>query len=269
MKWRVVEQYMQGKISAEANEDRLVITQHFAGVIDGVSSSQPVDGRPGGIVAADAVASVIEGLPPDATAAEFAALATEATQKAIGEALNSPRRPAASVVIWSPALGQVWRIGDCLASVDGMACFPEGKDIDRLTAGMRSAVIRAHLGFGLRTEDDIRTRDHGREVIEHLLGVQSYFANNPGDRLGYGVIDGTPVPERFIEILHAPQARTIVLASDGFPSAAPTLAEAQAARRRIMEQDPLGIRETERVGALKEGWTSYDDATYVRIEAID
>lgn len=269
MKWRVVEQYTQGKVSAEANEDRLVITQHFAAVIDGVSASQPINGRAGGIVTAEAVAEVIRSLPPDTTAVQFVNLATDATKRAVGEALKSTRRAASSVIIWSPALRQIWRIGDSLASVDASSCFPEGKEIDRLTAGMRSALLRAHLGFGLRIEEDIRAHDVGREVIDHLLGVQSYFANNPNDRLGYGVIDGTPVPERFIEIFNAPEARSIVLCSDGFPLAAPTLAEAQAAKQGILAQDPLGIREDERVSLLKEAWISYDDATYVRIEVTD
>ena len=70
--FRVVESLCAtGKESEAKKEDRLVVTDHFAAVIDGATSSGPIGGRPGCIVAAEAVEAAVKVLPPDATARDF------------------------------------------------------------------------------------------------------------------------------------------------------------------------------------------------------
>ncbi len=59
----VVESFCRGKASPDINEDRLVILPHIAVVVDAASSSSPVDGVAGGIIAAEAVISAMAALP--------------------------------------------------------------------------------------------------------------------------------------------------------------------------------------------------------------
>ena len=64
---KIIEQFIKGKISEEKCEDRLVITDDFVAVIDGVSSKSSYldDGKTTGNIAAGLIEDVIKSMPFD------------------------------------------------------------------------------------------------------------------------------------------------------------------------------------------------------------
>jgi hypothetical protein len=204
-----------GKASADANEDRLVVTDDFVAVIDGSTSSGPLDGRAGGIVAAETVADVIRSLPALATAPEFVALATARLSERIGSWPENVARPSAASVLWSAARREIWRVGDCHFRIDDSEHNGD-KPLDALAYGYRCAVVRARLALGLTTIEREQKIPVLQQPFAALIETQHIFTNLAADDpLGYGALDGRPVPAKYIEVFSAGDAREIVLCSDG------------------------------------------------------
>lgn len=265
--FRVIESLcVTGKASEDRKEDRLVITPDFVAVIDGATSSGPIGSRPGGIVAAEAVASTVETLPANATAREFVDAATAAIADAIG-AWSDERgmRPSAVAAVWSAARREVWRVGDCHFRIDDRA-FPGGKEIDHVSYAFRCAVVKARLRLGVTTVEAERNIPTLEQPFMPLVSTQHAFLNlDSDDPLAYGGLCGTPVPDRFVEVMPVGDAREIVLASDGFLTPPATLADGLAELKNVRENDPLMIELTEGSRPFMPGRDYFDDTTYARI----
>ncbi|PIP00723.1 hypothetical protein [Pleomorphomonas carboxyditropha] len=265
--FRVVESLCAtGKESEAKKEDRLVVTDDFAAVIDGATSSGPIGDRPGGIVAAEAVERAVKELPPAATVRDFVDRATANIAAAIGDWPDETlMRPSAVAAVWSRARGEVWRVGDCHVRIDGRA-YPGGKEIDRIGYEFRCAVIRARLRLGLTNLEAERRVPTMEQPFRPLVTAQHAFLNlDSDDPLAYGGLAGTFVPDRFVEVIEATAARDIVLASDGFLSPPATLAEGLAEITRIRENDPLMVDLVMGSRPFMPGRDYFDDTTYLRI----
>jgi len=262
----VIERLCATAKTPDRNEDRLVVTENFVAVIDGATNSGPIQGRPGGIVAAEAVAETMLALPPDATARQFADDATARLAARIGPWPDRRlARPCASVVAWSPQRQEIWRIGDCHFRIDD-AEFVGEKLVDRISYEFRCAVLRLRLALGVTDLDRERNVPTLEQPFMPLVEVQHGFANaDVDDALAYGVIDGAPIPDRFIETHSTAGAREIVLCSDGFPQPRATLAQGLADLERIKRDDPLMVRLVTGSRPFFPGADYFDDTTYVRI----
>ncbi|WP_424534368.1 hypothetical protein ACOZ38_29250 [Sphaerisporangium viridialbum] len=100
-----------------------------------------------------------------------------------------------------------------------------------------------------------------------VLQRQSLLANRPdAGPLGFGLLDGRGVPDRFIETfpLHE-DAFEVTLASDGYLSAAEHLAQAEQELGASLRADPLRIGAHPSTKGLAPGATSFDDRTYIRV----
>lgn len=261
----VIERFCDTPKTPERNEDRLAINENFVAVIDGATSSAPIDGRLGGVVAAETVLETISALPPDATARAFVDDATARLAARIGSWPDKRLgRPCASVVVWSRSRNQIWRIGDCHFRIDDSE-HPGEKLIDRVSYAFRCAVLRGRLALGLTDPERERTVATLEQPFMPLVEVQHAFANvDSDDPLAYGVIDGTRVPDRFVETHTTEGARKIVLCSDGFVSPRATLAEGLADLARIKRDDPLMARLVTGSRPFGPGRDFFDDTTYVR-----
>lgn len=255
-----------GKETDAKKEDRLIVTDSFAAVIDGATSSGPIGDRPGGIVAAEAVEQTVGDLPADATVREFVDRATASIAAAIGNWPDETRmRPSAVAAVWSRSRGEVWRVGDCHVRIDGHA-YPGGKEIDRIGYEFRCAVIRARLRLGMTSLENERRISTMEQPFRPLVLAQHAFLNlDSEDPLAYGALSGTFVPDRFIEVFPAADASEIVLASDGFLSPPATLAEGLAEIARIRQDDPLMVELVMGSRPFMPGRDYFDDATYLRI----
>ncbi|PKR90111.1 hypothetical protein CXZ10_01600 [Pleomorphomonas diazotrophica] len=265
--FRVIESLCaSGKDSDAKKEDWLVVTDDFAAVIDGATSSGPIGGRPGGIVAAEAVERAVRELAPDATARDFVDRATAAIAMAIGDWTDETiMRPSAVAAVWSRARGEVWRVGDCHVRIDRKD-YPGGKEIDRIGYEFRCAVIRARLRLGMTSLDaELRVPTMEQPFRPLVLAQHAFLNLDSDDPLAYGGLAGTFVPDRFVEVFEAADAREIVLASDGFLSPPATLAEGLAEIARIRENDPLMVELVTGSRPFVPGRDYFDDTTYLRI----
>lgn len=265
--FRVVESLCAtGKESEAKKEDRLIVTDDFAAVIDGATSSGSIAGRAGGIVAAEAVEQTIKDLPREATVRDFVNRATATIATAIGTWPDETvMRPSAVAAVWSRARGEVWRIGDCHVRIDGRE-YAGGKEIDHIGYEFRCAVIKARMRLGLTSLEAERRVPTMEQPFRPLVLAQHAFLNvDSDDPLAYGALAGTFVPDRFIEVFRAADAREIILASDGFLSAQPTLAEGLAEIADVRENDPLMVDMVKGSRPFMPGRDYFDDTTYLRI----
>ena len=254
------------KGAADNNEDRLIVSDHFVAAIDGATSSNSMNGRSGGLIAAQAVADTFARLDAQATAREFVELATSILAERIGGGLDPKvMRPSASVVVWSRARQQIWRVGDCHFRLDDQEFLGE-KELDRIAYAFRRAVVRGRLALGVSSIEQERAIPTLQQPFMALVDVQHAFLNaDIDDPLAYGAIDGCFIPDRFIEVFPAEQAKEVALCSDGFPRPYATLAGGLAALEKLRRDDPLMIYANSGSRPFPCGSAYFDDTTYVRI----
>ncbi len=261
---RVVESFSAGKTGDDGlNEDLIVVTPGFVAVLDGVTTKTcpAIDGVSGGRRAVQLGAAMIAGFDAGVTAVQAVARLTQALRDLAREHGIAGETPAFVMAIYSRARREVWTVGDAPVMIDGTVLAAD-KQIDRVTAQARALMIEIALRQG-KTVADIMADDVGRAYTLPLLSAQHLFANRPG-RFGFGVVNGTDVPEQFITVHDASRAREIVLASDGYPSLLPTLAESEAALARLLRDDPLLCRDIVSTKGLRAGNASFDDRSYIR-----
>lgn len=274
MTWRVDDAFLASKYGeAHGGDDRLLITDDFVAVLDGVSRfsarNQVVDG--GRCAAVDVGLQALRNLPRTASATDAVAALTLAVRKHlldsdtkdVGCPAENP--PSAFVVaIHSRARNEVWRVGDCHVRIDDDT-YLGGFALDALLLDVRAYVVRAHLRNGASFASLARD-DPSRAVMRPLYGYQASFRNAADERLGFGVIDGKTVPDAFIETISVPVgAESVILATDGYPMPLPTLDATEAFLHDALSSDPLCIGEHRAHRPLQPGAQSYDDRAYVRV----
>lgn len=269
MSWSVVESFVESKHPDRLSEDLIVVSDHFAAVVDGASDATGAmfAGRTGGLLAAEAVAATVEALEPAATARQFAAEATAAVQAAVAAATGiidaSTRWPAACVVCLSHERSEIWRIGDAHFAVDGETNSPM-LAINEVKGRFRAALNTALIESGTPLTDMMES-DPGGTAVRALTDVQQHLSNLPGP-WGYGCVNGRAIPDEFVEVFPVDGGRDIVLASDGYPRLEATLDDSEATLRRLLAADPAAIGELWTMGrSLRPGFDAIDDRAFLRL----
>ncbi|WP_062378896.1 hypothetical protein [Demequina pelophila] len=245
------------------NEDAFVVAEHFAAVIDGVTSlsegTLPTSGR----LAAQALVEAVRTLDPRATARE----AVDALSRAVAEVGTGPAGvPRAAVAIVSAARRELWRVGDCGATLIAprQAVFFDAKSVDALTADARALVLQAHLARGA-SRKSLLAEDPAWPFVVPFVEAQWEHANAVGE-FGFGVIDGGEVPDAHLHVDPlGPEPIEIALYSDGFLPGSTTLAEAEAALSAALARDPLCIEELRGTKGPHPATGRMDDRTFVRV----
>lgn len=267
----VLESFVQAKTGrCGDSEDVLVVTDDFVAVIDGATDKHgrrfTYSGRhvSSGRFAALACAEAVRGMPGRLTApAAFAYVSAtfDAELSARLPGLLPHQRPSASVVIYSAARRQVWRLGDCHFRI-GEQLYLGSKVVDELTSSLRAAGRDAVRGTG---GDPDSGGDIGREVILPFLRLQGALMHHPGP-YGYGAVDGRPFRPAHLTVVDVPHAASgVVLASDGYPYLLPTLAASEAALAEGLARDPSCEREMRGTKGVLAPNVSFDDRCYVRL----
>lgn len=261
----LIEKLVQGKdVDPLLCEDFVYHDDRYSAVIDGVTTSGAHSPPKPGRRAAEAVAQALADLPADATATDAVAAFGDYVKRAAAEG-SRPSTGACVCAVYSTVRNEVWRVGDCHILID-QRLHPPSSALSDTAAAARSAVILGHLSAGA-TASELLDADPGREAILPLLQRQKALANDPTSPFSYGVINGEPVPERFVEIIPLPRGTTeLVLATDGYPLPYPTLPESEAYLRRIIREDPLMIARHPATKGVRTGSHSFDDRAYLRLE---
>ncbi|AGB29169.1 hypothetical protein Prede_1887 [Prevotella dentalis DSM 3688] len=266
----VIEQCLIGKHTPEDCEDGIVLTPHFAAVIDGSTSKSPSRVRPdmrNGRYAMLLVADFIRRMPADASLADCCLSLTAQLRAHYPESPGGPEaippheRLCASAVIFSRVHREVWMVGDCQCMVADRF-FDNPKPGEAALAARRAACFHQcyydedHMLDGMNI-----VHDYARDMILPDL-IRSMQQQN----VAYAVIDGTPIHMPGVRTIPVPEPPTeVVLASDGYPQLCPTLAESEAALRRQLDDDPFCIRTFKATKGRMVGNQSFDDRAYLRL----
>lgn len=271
---KVIEQFLSSKTHQQSDcEDSIFVSESFAAVIDGVTSTSTRkynDVTPGK-ACSQLLKKALEGLPYKSTAnqaVEFLTSTVYMMYKELRieeELINLPaERASACIIIYSRFKNEIWMVGDCQCMVDGV-CYSNAKPIDSLLSDIRSLFIQTELKLG-KSHDDICASDTGREFILPLLERQSVFQNSLNkDEFTYGVIDGFKVPESEIKVIKLSDPKCIILASDGYPRLFDTLVQSERYLKEILQDDPLCFRKFKTTKGLKPGNISFDDRAFLKV----
>lgn len=271
MQHGVIEAFCEGKFRDDRNEDRLHIGSHHIAVVDGSSASQPLGGRAGGIVAAETIVAVLEGLAPNATITECEGLA----QSALSDLGRHYRvaSPYAAMVVLSLPRREIWRIGDCPFAIDGTWNIPAHNPHEKaffhfrqmMAAGIRLNVHDASLQQMLDASLSSVTRE--------WLTMTKRWVNDLDTPFAFAACDERPAPTQFREVHLLPaEASSVVLASDGAvvsrngqcgPDSVADMLEQIAA---VRASDPLCLTEFPYWRGFLDGASYLDDTTLISIE---
>ena len=229
----ITEQFICGKHTAADCEDGIVITPHFAAVIDGSTSKTPLRldaSMKNGRFAMLLICDYIMQMAADSTMDHFCQgithrIAEEYAGRGIAERMaeHPEERLTASAIVYSERRKEVWMVGDCQAIIDGKY-YDNSKPYEHEIAMQRATLIKN----GMAPKEARRTIEP--QLIKAML---------EGQNRQYAVIDGTPIympGTRIITVAHS-----VVLASDGYPTLLPTLHESEEALAKHLATDPQNI----------------------------
>lgn len=126
---------------------------------------------------------------------------------------------------------RVTQVGDVGMRVNGQAVYHHRTKIDEQNAEFRASYIQ-------QTGDIAGSRAH---LMPELL-KQFAYQNNPDHELGYGVVDGTSTPSKFIQthMFDLNDIKTIELFTDGYfdiPRHS-TISDWEKTNEQVEKQDP-------------------------------
>ncbi|MBI2011183.1 hypothetical protein HYS91_00290 [Candidatus Daviesbacteria bacterium] len=249
-----VEVFTHGK-TLDSNEDNWVATPNLVAVIDGATAKAPFlfDGRSSGKYAGDEVKDILENIEAGVYGKQLVNKVSEKFHQSLEKLLDvdlekTPHaRPSASFVAASLLNGKVivTQVGDVSFRVNGKDIYENSKEIDTINAKLRVEAIKK----AKEETPDIplpELMQLGRAAITESLNTQvSVYQNNPDHPLGYGVIDGRKVPEKYVRVyeFNIADINTLEIFSDGYFKIAdePTIDSWEQAFTEVEAEDPLKL----------------------------
>ena len=241
------------------NEDSYAITDYAAAVFDGATdkkgSAPPTPGRHAAQALAEAVSEIGKDCEPEVLVKNLHA--------AVAPLANGDCEPTAAGALLHVPARKVIRVGDVSVAVNRVFDIPR-KRVDETAAEARAALLRARLSAGASVEHLLET-DPGREMILPLLRESGQWRNREDDVYGFAAIDGDGTPSSMIEVFDIPPDSEVILATDGYPSPQPTLADSERMLAASLRRDPLRLGPPAATKGVKPGHVSFDDRTYLRV----
>lgn len=275
---QVIESFLKGKKQqADLCEDGIVVTTHYAVVIDGVTAKTDMDfsGKTSGRYFMELIKEHIPHMEGQLNAADFIAalsgyIRNEYQRQGWLELLRQEPllRPAASLLVYSAAHKELWFFGDCKAYMDGVQ-YDNDKYIDKVMLEARKLFIEGELLAGKPIEV-IREQDTGRQFIEPLLKIQQVFQNDNGASIfSYSAVDGFAFRSADIRIVKVSEdVKELVMATDGYAILKGTVKETESILQETLSNDPLAIEQFLGFSTYKSELHSYDDRAYLRIGVV-
>ena len=297
----LLESHLQSKASAvpdDGGDDRIVLTEHCAAVIDGkrakTDSKHLWNGefRPPGEIGAEILAKAVAEMDPSLTASQACAfldgriLQTYKDMDILDIVKTHPvERFSAIMALYSKQGKYVMLAGECQVIVGG-AHYQNHKMTDTLNAEVRSKELHRLINEGILTEEcllkmDVNS-DPGRKLIldpppgSSFPGLrgQTRYQNNLGSPYGFFVFDGfadCKVPG--FSVIDVPDyAHEVILASRGYivpqgthpADALFNLKNAEQNLNHVVTHDPCAYKLFK--GTKGKGNDhSFDDRAYLRV----
>jgi hypothetical protein len=160
--YTVVEQFVAAKRPDGVSEDIVADLGNFVVVLDGVTGKDGATygGLTGGRFAAEVVMRAMGLLDPMATARQAVDAVTEALRAAIIAELGSPppHPPGTQFSAYSPARGEIWRVGDIHVRIGDDLLNTPAPPTDEIATNFRAAVLEAYLAEG-HSEEQLCAED--------------------------------------------------------------------------------------------------------------
>ncbi len=118
-------------------------------------------------------------------------------------------RPAAVAAIFSQYRSEVWRLGDPnirIAGVDVASCETP---VGAIAIAFRSVYLQSLIEGGAHVSDLV-LNDPARAHARVLADQQRVFRNHATSEWGYGVFDGSAIPDRFVECIPVESGSLVV-----------------------------------------------------------
>jgi len=233
-----VQSFSQGKV-ANKNEDYFNYNKECFVIADGATdkSGRKYHNKTGGELVSRLV--VKEALHSKLTGVELINFLNKRVHKlyedlGIIKDVIDPRYRFACAFVVARVLADkliVTCLGDSGFRINGKVIYKEVGQIDTYNSEKRAKYIK-------KTGDIAGSREH----IMPLLLKQFSYQNNPRHRFGYGVIDGTDTPAKFVKVFTYPKnkIKTIELFTDGYivaPRGA-TINDWELAFKKVEQEDP-------------------------------
>ena len=260
--------YLQGKKNEAACEDGYVFSEHYAAVVDGVTSKSEhlFWGKTPGKIGMETVCREIPLLEGDLSVEQAVGKLTEALrsvreQMAREHEVTLQEYPRACAAIYSRARREIWLIGDCQCCVNGKV-HTNAKKIDDVLMHLRSFVLQCEQIAG-KTEEALRADDPGRQAILPFLKKQFLFENRTG-LFGYPVLNGETIQEEQLVVIPVGVGSLVTLATDGYPVLSESFEQSEAVLRECLEKDPFCYRENLQTKGMQIGNGSFDDRCFLQ-----
>ncbi|MCM0599063.1 hypothetical protein [Periweissella fabalis] len=261
----IIEEFTASKRNNQAlNEDAIFHNDNYVAVIDGVTnkSTQGIWSPSPGVEAQQTITFALRHANKNFDAYEMYAFLNECLKTRYQDITYFRQHPndrlQANCIIYSVVRQEVWFFGDCHCLIDGVY-YHNTKKIDTLLANLRSFVHEAnHFNKVSPLE-----ADHSRKAILPFLELQANLANTDSE-FGYLVLDGIGALPEQIKIIPTDNAKTITLASDGYPILKATLTESEAALTKLRHEDPLLVTNFKATKGFSNRFASFDDRTYIQ-----
>jgi glycerophosphoryl diester phosphodiesterase len=271
---KVIELFLKSKTLIESDcEDSIFVSEHFAAVIDGVTTKSTVKftNDTSGRACSQLLKKALDDLPLKSTAnwaVEFLTSAVFSMYTGLGieeHVQNFPsERASACIAIYSKFRNELWMVGDCQCMVD-KTVYSNLKPIDSVLSDIRSLYLETEMILG-KSVNELQANDSGREFIRPLLKRQQLFQNSiTKNEFTYGVIDGFKVPESEIKVINLSHPKKVILATDGYPRLFDTLAQSEKYLTKVLKTDPLCFHTFKSTKGLNTGNSSFDDRAYLSI----
>lgn len=271
---QVIESYICGKENNPATcEDGIFIGKHLLAVIDGVTAkgTKLWNNTKSGCFAKNVLIDALQKLDdtPDESLLHADALLTrldailhDAVTACNAGVLAIEEYPRASVLIYNDITKQIISYGDCQCSINEKV-YSHVKKIDILNSDLRAYYLEYYLQQGM-TLAELAANDLGRAAIQENLMLQFSFENKIGE-FGYAVLNGMGIEPSLMKVYQVHGGDEIILASDGYPALANSLAKSEAILQHVLRKDPMCFRIYRCAKGLKAGNISFDDRAYCRV----
>lgn len=249
----VVESHLEGKEPGQRCLDEIVVTERWVAVAD--QSTPKSESEP------DLLAVVRERIESLDPAADWppSALVARINQGIARVQKDEPYRPCITFAFVDARDRTVTRVGDCHVVIDHET--HEGVNpVDAVLGPARSLVTEI-----LRCESpDVEAVPDGRsEITGWLRRAGVVLRNRPDSPFGFGALDGSSVPDRFVETFGFEAGpRHVAIMTDGYPVPRIDLAAAENELAEILRGDPSMLSMGVTKGVPPSG-VSFDDRAFV------
>lgn len=274
-----VEGFSQGK-RLSGNEDKFIVNPRarMIGVIDGASAKSPFkfNGVTGGEFASSTIAGILNSLEEPLFGEELIETLTAKFNEKLDPLLFDGELARSNFVRPSAALTLATLVGDKIMVTqlsDVAFCLNGDREkIYNSPIAVDDQFVKERINAlwrAMEQDPNISVKDFlktGVDSYVDLLQLQGEeYENNPNHPLGYGAIDGRPIPKKFIKVYEfdAKEVQTLEIFSDGYfkQGNEPTIDSWEEAFREVEREDPYKILKYQGVKGSLPGvhWT--DDRT--------